>query len=232
MAFFHDEEDAPGEPVPGLPGALPDGENIIWQGAPQSRALAIHAFHIRFVAAYFALVGAFRFFTAPSIENGLSAAALILVAGLVTIAVLYFIAASMARAALFTITNKRVVFRFGAAIRKYVNLPFSEIESVSVRPHRTRSSNDTGPTGDIALGIAKKTAPPYFHLWPFVRPLKINAPTPLIRAIADADKVGAVLAQTMKNARPKTVRLTEPTPSPVGAAANLTDGPLIDAGAH
>ena len=46
------------EPIPGLPGRLPPGERILWQGSPEWRALARTAFHTRLVAGYFAaLVG-------------------------------------------------------------------------------------------------------------------------------------------------------------------------------
>ena len=42
------------EAAPGLPERLPAGERILWQGAPDWRALALHAFHVRKLAIYFA----------------------------------------------------------------------------------------------------------------------------------------------------------------------------------
>ena len=44
------------EAAPGLPSALPAGERVVWQGAPDWRSLAVHAFHVRKVAIYFALM--------------------------------------------------------------------------------------------------------------------------------------------------------------------------------
>ena len=41
------------EPIRGLPGPLPEGETILWQGAPDWRVLAVQAFHVRAVAIYF-----------------------------------------------------------------------------------------------------------------------------------------------------------------------------------
>ena len=202
MAIFHDEEDQPDEPVRGLPAALPEGEKIVWQGGPDARALALHAFHLRFVAGYFVIFALVRAATAPDMQSALVAAAAMIAAGAGALFVLYLIAIAMTRAAVFTITNKRVVFRYGAAIRKYVNLPFQEIESVAIRPYKAGA-------GDIALSVSKKAAPPYFHLWPFARPLRINAPTPLMRALPDAGHVGHLLAATMKAARPETVRLSD-----------------------
>ncbi|MBY0520752.1 MAG: PH domain-containing protein, partial [Sphingomonas sp.] len=47
------------EPVPGLPGLLPKGETIIWQGSPNWRVLARTAFHTGAVTAYFIALTAF-----------------------------------------------------------------------------------------------------------------------------------------------------------------------------
>ena len=41
---------------PGLPGRLPEGETLLWQGAPDARTLLVRVFHLRFVGAYFALL--------------------------------------------------------------------------------------------------------------------------------------------------------------------------------
>lgn len=45
------------EPIPGLPGIPPEGEEILWQGKPDVWALARDAFSIRWVAGVFRLVG-------------------------------------------------------------------------------------------------------------------------------------------------------------------------------
>ena len=48
------------EAAPGLPEALPAGEKILWQGCPNWAALAVHAFHVRKVSFYFALMMAWQ----------------------------------------------------------------------------------------------------------------------------------------------------------------------------
>ena len=48
------------EPVHGLPEELPADERVLWQGAPDWRALAIRAFHVRKLVVYFALMLALR----------------------------------------------------------------------------------------------------------------------------------------------------------------------------
>ncbi|WP_232824387.1 hypothetical protein [Blastomonas sp. UPD001] len=42
------------EPVRGLPGELPQGETLLWQGSPDWRLLARSAFFTRIVGLYFA----------------------------------------------------------------------------------------------------------------------------------------------------------------------------------
>ena len=37
----------------GLPGVLPAGEHIVWQGAPDAHVFARRALHLRWIAAYF-----------------------------------------------------------------------------------------------------------------------------------------------------------------------------------
>jgi len=41
------------EPEYGLPERLPDGEKMLWQGAPDFKALAIRVFHLRKLALHF-----------------------------------------------------------------------------------------------------------------------------------------------------------------------------------
>ena len=43
-------DDYAGEPIPGLPADLPEGERLLWQGSPAWMSLAVRAFHIRKVA--------------------------------------------------------------------------------------------------------------------------------------------------------------------------------------
>jgi hypothetical protein len=40
------------EDIPGLPGKLPPGEYVVWQGRSSWRALARHTFKVRAVAAW------------------------------------------------------------------------------------------------------------------------------------------------------------------------------------
>ena len=223
MSFLHDEEDGPEEPIPGLPEKLPEGESILWQGRPDVGALAVHAFHVRFVTAYF--VGAALWRAARAADGGAlasaGAAGQTLLLGGVAVAVLWGVAYAMARAAVFTITDKRIVMRYGAAIRKYVNLPFKEITRADLK--RRKNGN-----GDIAVQTSSARTLPYLHLWPFARPLRFSRTTPLLRAVPNAGEVAQLLARAVKDASPDTVDLAQPgaEPSEPTPAKRATAGGL------
>jgi hypothetical protein len=217
MNLFHDEETVPQEPVPGLPENLPEGERILWQGGPSARTLVIHAFHARFIAGYFVLATAWRLASMSSsgatTGEMLGAAGTSLAALVAAMAVLYAIAWAMARAAIFTITDARVVMRYGSAIRKYVNLPFAQVTSVDVRRYGKSA-------GDISIASEGRGVG-YVHLWPFARPLKIARPQPMLRGLPDVDAAVKVLGPAMKAAIGD--RASEATPrtraAPAGIAA-------------
>ena len=192
--WFHDEEDGPQEAFPGLPQALPEGERVLWQGKPNTLTLAIHAFHIRFIALWFGGMTVFKLFSmaragAPGTDMAVHFAQMLALFG-VAMGIVMLLAWLMARAAMFTVTTNRVVIRSGAALRKYVNLPFAVIGSASVKRHGAKA-------GSIALQIAVPARASYFRLWPFVRPMKISRPEPLLRALPDVDAARAVVVSAM-----------------------------------
>lgn len=186
------------EPVNGLPEQLPAGEAILWQGQPHWWQLARRAFHVRKVALYFLLLMAWEI--ASGIDLGLSALAiagavfkLSLAAGF-GIGLLLLLAWGCAREAVFTLTNKRLVMRFGIALRLTLNLPYSRIESGSLR-------TDRDGYGDVALLLDPADRISYAVLWPHARPWQFRRPQPTLRGIANAAEVADILAtQLAQNA--------------------------------
>ena len=75
------------EPTPGLPGRLPGGERILWQGSPDRRTLTRTAFHALTVAGYFAVLTAIAAALAGS--GGYSGVVLTATLGVVAVAVLH-----------------------------------------------------------------------------------------------------------------------------------------------
>ncbi|MEL6830504.1 MAG: photosynthetic complex putative assembly protein PuhB [Pseudomonadota bacterium] len=205
MSLFHDEEDGtPREPIPGLPQALPEGELVLWQGRPTASAFALHVFHLRFVVAYFALSAGIRLVQMAGEGASAAAAASVIVQTSLTcalaISVLYGLAALMVRSTMYTITSQRVVIRFGVAIRKYINLPFSQIASAALKPHGNRA-------GDIAFNLNEGGKLGWLHLWPHVRPFRLWSQQPMLRAIAEPQTVAARLIEAIQKAAPEDVAI-------------------------
>jgi hypothetical protein len=224
MSLFHDEEDDPGEPVRGLPEALPAGERLTWQGKADPLTLAVHAFHIRTITLYLGLAAIIRASYDATMGKGAAeiastTAVIALMTGL-AVAVLGLMAFAMARRAVFTVTDKRVVIRHGVALKKYINIPFADIEAASIRRH-------AGGAGDIALSTSSGRAVPYFHLWPFARPMRFTKTVPLLRSVSNVEAAAKALATAMSEAAPEAVKIAPKTrpdrelrPEPVRGALN------------
>jgi len=176
------------EPQYGLPERLPSDEHIVWQGSPDVRALAVSAFHTRKLVLYFGLLVLACAW--PALESGAGAMALLLsvkwiaplsLTGLVCV---WTLAWMTARTTVYTVTNKRVVMRLGIVLTVTFNLPLKRIAAADVR------SLDGG-CGDISLALQGDDRIAWAHLWPSVRPWRLNQPEPTLRAIADVQAVAA-----------------------------------------
>lgn len=182
------------EPIRGLPAYLPEGEDLLWQGAPEWRALAISAFHVRKVAIYFVVLATWNMVSGWS--DGMTFAGIIssvtwtVTLGVVAMAILTLLAWLYARTTVYTVTSKRFVIRFGLALPMTINLPFAVIESAAVIARK-------GETGDIAMTTQGRDRIAYLHLWPNVRPWKFKRPQPMLRAIADVNAVGEIVGNAL-----------------------------------
>lgn len=176
--------DFDGEPVRGLPAPIPPGERILWQGAPDWRALARTALALPWVAGYFAVLVVIGLTT-----GSLPGTALTVFAGVLCLALLAGIAWASARSTLYTLTNRRLVLRIGIAFTKHVNLPLNLIGAADLRMLN-------GDKGDIALTMTVPAGIPYLMLWPHARPRNFRNPQPMLRAVPDAAAFAALLART------------------------------------
>ena len=174
------------EPVRGLPGELPRGETMLWQGAPDWWSLAQRAFHMRTVAHYFGLLMVWRGGSAAMAGQdtvGALQAALGLLAGL---------AFMTARTTVYSITNQRIVLRFGFALPKAINIPFAIVESATLK------TNSDG-SGDLGVTLSQPNKVAYLLIWPHARPWKVTRPQPSMRAIPDAAAVATQLMHALKS---------------------------------
>ena len=187
------------EPIRGLPGRLPEGETILWQGAPNWLVLAGQAFHVRAVAIY--LGGMLVWRTSHAILGGetplkaLESALLVAPIALVAVGMLVFLAWLNARTTVYTITNRRIVMRFGAALPKALNFPFKIVESAALKPLPKGC-------GDLAVTLKAPNKIAFLLLWPHVRPWRVSAPNPTLRGIPNAALVADTLASAMARVAP------------------------------
>ncbi len=186
------------EPVRGLPGHLPAGEHIVWQGSPSWRPLARRVFHTHLVAGYFAVL---ILWTLLNVASGhatrgqsLRSIGITLGVGAAAVGLLTLFGWLTARATIYTITSRRVVLRFGVALPKCVNVPFTQIAAAGLQVHADGS-------GDLPLTCAK-TRLGYIHLWPNVRPWRLSSPEPMLRGVADPQMVARTLASALAAAVP------------------------------
>ena len=182
------------EPVPGLPERLPEGERLLWQGRPDWRVLARRAFHIRALAAY---LGALWLWLALSTLTGgqLGWHALARVGGnfglaLVALGLVALFCWLTQRSTLYTVTDRRLVIRFGIALPLTVNVPFATVASAGLKA-------DRGGRGDIALALLPARRLSYFVLWPHARPWRVVRTEPAMRGLADAVGVAQLLSRAL-----------------------------------
>jgi hypothetical protein len=197
------------EEIPGLPGPLPSGEKLLWQGSPRWWALARRSLYVVPVSAYFLLVAAWQGVSIwqahPAWQPLLHALARLLLPGALAVALLCLLAWASARATVYSLTNRRIVIRHGVALPIGLNLPLPQIEAVAMSRHRDG-------TAELALTLPKSKRIGYVVNWPHVRTWQLGRPQPTLRAITDVERVARLLTQALASAG------GAPAAAPAGAA--------------
>ncbi|MEO1745292.1 MAG: photosynthetic complex putative assembly protein PuhB [Pseudomonadota bacterium] len=211
------------EPVPGLPGPLPEGEYIVWQGSPVARRLANQVFKIRWIAGYFAVLTAWMLISGLYLGRTAESIAISMLfmaaGGAMVIGFLWFVARSMARSTIYSITNRRIVFRYGIILPTAFNLPYAEFESVDARVRADGS-------GDIALKFKEDVRLAWAIFWPHVRGFRMGRTEPQLTGLDDArtpsdalaNQLSAYLARNHVNEEPAAAAIhIDDAPFPVAA---------------
>ncbi len=202
------------EPVPGLPEKLPQGEAMLWRGAPDFSAFAWRGMHLRGLSVYFGvlLIWYATWVLAqgtPLREAALGTGRLVALA-LLALGLITLFAWMVARSTIYTITTRRVVMRFGIALTMTLNIPFKMIEGAGLRMR-------PDGTGDITLTVGKGARLAYLMLWPHVRPWRLAASEPMLRSVPQAERVAQCLGRALASAA------GQPVPM-IGAAGPVTAG--------
>lgn len=218
--MHHDHDDFDFEPIRGLPGRLPEGEHILWQGEPKWRGIAVRVFHVRAVAVYFALFLAWQIVS--GLYDGRAVAEIAVSLGFMgmlavaAIGILSLLAWLTERTTVYTLTNRRLVMRFGIALPMTVNIPFAKVGAASLKLYKDG-------TGDIPVETTGPDKIAYLHLWPHVRPFRMKRPQPMMRNIDNPEQVARLLGQALVRIHGGAVsapssRRPDVAPSPVGLA--------------
>jgi Bacterial PH domain len=185
------------EPIRGLPGDLPPGEVLLWQGSPDWWILARRVFHIPLIAAYLILFNAWHIVSAAydgaALVDTARSVALLAVMLIACCGILAGMAYAIARTTVYSVTSERVILRYGIAFPMAFNLPFGKIETAALKTYGSGF-------GDIPLTLSKGEKIAYAMLWPNARPWRVSQPQPMLRSVPKAEEVAAILGQALAKA--------------------------------
>ncbi|MFK8042021.1 photosynthetic complex putative assembly protein PuhB [Congregibacter sp.] len=184
------------EPIRGLPGYLPSDETLVWQGEPDFKVMARRVFHLRTVSIYFAVLIVVHLAVQATGNASLSDVILgstwMLGLGMLAIGILALLAYAYARTTIYTLTDKRLVLRFGVAMPMMVNIPLNIVSAADMCRYADGS-------GDIVLSLDQKKRLSYMMLWPNVRSWRVNPTQPALRSIANVEELAESLASVVNS---------------------------------
>jgi hypothetical protein len=170
-----------GEPIEGLPEALPEGESLIWQGRPTVGAMLKRVFFVPQLAVYFGLLigGHTIYRLTESVPMAQVLGTLVWQFGLaaVVLLLLVWLARAYAKSILYTLTSARLVIRSGVALPMMVNIPIEQIIAADLRVHRDG-------TGDILLRASADRQLYWVLLWPNVSAWYSRPVRPCLRGLS------------------------------------------------
>ena len=171
---------------------LPNGEQLVWQGQPERRALATRAMYLKYIAFYLVALIAAR--TGYLILDGESVATwsgmLVwqVLASAFVMLLIVGLAAVYSKTTRYSLTNERLIIKTGAAITIHINLPLQQIIAADLREY-------SDGTGDITLQVSRAEKLYWLLIWPNVRSWWIRPLRPVLRGLKDAQAVAHLLVE-------------------------------------
>lgn len=203
------------EPVKGLPETPPEGEVILWQGKPDWWALSKESLNLLWVAGYFVFLAAWRFVAVIDLMplgQAIWASVPFLILGAIVCVLLIGIAWTQAHYTVYTVTNRRVAMRIGAALTVTLNLPYTQIGAANLDLRKSG-------TGTVAFDLMGDTRISYLVCWPHVRPWRISPTQPALRCIPEAETIAAMISEAAQAriSTPRVERMPGVAAAPVAA---------------
>lgn len=198
------------EAAPGLPEPLPRGERLLWQGSPDWRMLAIHAFHVRKLVLYFSAMLLLQALYLTGQPGAAVFQPLLMSGGLAVLALSLLGATAWfsARTTLYTLTDRRIIMRVGIVLTLTFNLPLKQIAAAALR-------SQAKGHGDVALTIKGPDRIAWLNLWPHARAWQLKHPQPSLRCLPQAQQVSERILRAWRAANPETQAVVGAVGSPV-----------------
>ena len=214
----HDEGAHPGA----LPAALPEGEQLLWQGRPSVWGLARQNFHVLGVAAYFMALLLWRTLSVAAepgngLSEGFSAASVLVMPFLASEAVLLLLAWGYARSTIYTLTSARLAIRSGLAVPVTTTIAFELVEGAALKRHGK-------DLGDLCFTLRESERPSWAMLWPSVRPWRWRHPEPSFRCVPQGEAVAVKVKAALEKSAPAPSSVTTETAT-TSDASPLTVSP-------
>jgi Bacterial PH domain len=183
------------EPVPGLPGRLPDGEYIVWQGKPETKIVMARLLRARWIAGYFGIAALWSVAVGVNNSEGawllMGRVTFIAVAAFFMFGMMWLYARAVSKTSLYTLTNKRLVMRVGIALSASFNLPFKQIAGADFRV-------GSDGAGDVALTLKSGHGLSGAVFFPHQRGGLWRKLSPQMICLTDAKLVAEKLAEHLK----------------------------------
>jgi hypothetical protein len=177
--------------IRGIDEPLPEGEEILWRGSPDPRAVARHVVHLRGWMIYLAVLAVGVVWSASG-SHSFSDVLKLLVPPLMLMLVSWWsirlYAGQIARTTEYVITSRRLVLRAGVAFPIVINVPLRLVDEAGLRVF-------SDGTGEVQLRLSEQIKLAYIALWPHVESFRYLAhPRPKLRGLANPQQVGTVLS--------------------------------------
>ena len=104
---------------------------------------------------------------------------------------LYLLAHFQRASTIYTVTNKRIVLKIGAALPISYNIPFKQISSVDLKSY--------GVKGSIAISLLGDNKISYLSCWPHVRPWHFSKPCPSLLFLDNIEEVSQIIKKAMED---------------------------------
>ena len=182
------------EPVNGLPEKLPPGEKILWQGKPTLMLLAWHSFGVKLATLYVVIAMIYQSalsLSATTEANIVPILVFYLLIWFLASSLLYLLAHFQRTSTIYTVTDKRVVLKIGAALPITYNIPFKQISSVDLKSY--------GVKGSIAISLLGDNKISYLSCWPHVRPWHFSKPCPSLLFLDNIEEVSQIIKKAMED---------------------------------